>query len=356
MPRLLTALLLTLLVTAGCGGGDDGDNGPSGPTDPGDPTPLTAMQIDLLPWVFGAGYITEQAIDAAMTTAAEAVDTASEITGVATFTGTLQQNGDGSYQYLPTPADRLVVQPQGAGPIEIVITAFELSDQVDPEYYAGATIYEFLDVHAAFAFQISGTGASLTIDSTSQPHAGQATTRFARFVAWTHGATGTLTTNDGQTLAIEVTATGTRDFSIDTGVSDATDESGTITGTIVVGGQAINVNETARFIQERDVSSLDGTPQYTVQNLLRSSASSGAVDGATFTFTGVDLRSETRNGAVNQPDYWVGTGTVQRDGRYLGDVRLQTAPVAGGAPPLAVIAPEATGQAGIVIPGGTLGG
>lgn len=348
-------ILLLVLFLAGCEGGDS-PTGPIGGMTPADPKPLTSEQQEFLPLVFSAGYLVAEAGQTALYTVTEALYTAADLAGTTVTTGTLVAQGGGRYQYLPTPTDRLVIQGQDFAPVEIEIQELALSGQVEAALYGAGSHFFLADVHQALNFRITAQGVDLTIASVSEPRPGGSASQFERQVQRDRSISGTITLADGNVLAAAVTQTGTRDLSIRQGQSDATEEVSTLTGTATWNGHAITVRETARWIQERDVSSLDGTPQYTVQNLLRSSSGSGVLDGQTLSFAGASVRSESRNGVVNQPDFWAASGVLQRDGGFLGSLRLESAPQAGGDLIRLVVDLTGLGQDTLVLPGGTLGG
>ncbi|HPF34860.1 MAG TPA: hypothetical protein P5571_13310 [Candidatus Krumholzibacteria bacterium] len=345
-------LLLIALLLAGCGGSD-----PSGPGgQPADDTPLTADQLTGLSVLFGAGSGASDLSQTALTYLVEAVYAIIDQTGTAALTGTVTELGTLNYSYQPTPTDHLRLVLQNGAVLDYVVTAFQPYASIDPGYYTGGGPYEFVDLHQSVAFTLTGSGLSLQVASSSVPQAGQPVTVTTRFVQRTRTLAGSVQANTGGTLTYDLAETATREFNIITGQSDGYDLDVRVTGTATWQGQALTVNEHMRSIQERDVTSLDGTPQYTVRNLIRESSNSGVLGGETFAFDGARVVSETRNGAVNQPGYWAVEGLLRRDGGVLGALGFTASPQSGGQPPRAAVDLSGTGQGTQVIDGATLGG
>ena len=351
----LATMFLASVFLAGCGGSDSPTN-PGGGGGPADTTPLSAEARDFIPLVFSTGYLVSEAAQEAVYTVTEAIFTASDLTGTTTTTGTLAQQAGGGVQYSPTPTDRLVIQSLDGSTVEIVVQQLSLYPQVDSSYYSSAGHFGLADLHQALNFQITSAAASLTVTSSSLPRPGEILGPFNRRVQRTRSIAGRINLPDQSVLTMDLVETATRDFTMNPGQSDATDEGGTITGTAAWNDHAITVNETARFIQERDVTSLDGTPQYTVRNLFRTCASSGQLTGDAWSFAGVSVQSESRNGAVHRPDFWSASGSLRRNGSLVGALGFDGTPVAGGNLRRVILDLTETGQEDLLMEGATLGG
>lgn len=358
MSRWLMLLVIIPLIAAGCGG----DDSPTGNGNPGNNSSLTADQLGAISKLFSGGYATSQVAQDAVYMVTEAVYEATRITGVVTTTGTLQQTNEGGFEYLTTPADRLLIQFNNGTNIEVLVTAFDFYTGVPDDYYLNGSHFEFADIHQSLQFEIAVGTLSLTIVSSSVPRPGGEANQLHRNVQRTRSISGTLQAPGGEMVTVALNESVARDFDMTPGYDDLTDQSGTITGTVQWDGHTITVNEWARYIQARDITINDGTGRRTVQNLFRTSSSSGVVEGKTLAFRDASVQSETREDSppsqpyMNQPSFWSAAGSLTRDGQVIGNVIFEVPIQVGDPPRRAVVDLSGIGQGLQVIDEATLGG
>ena len=348
----LACILLLPPLLAACGGGDSptapgrdsGGNDPDG-NDPGGGgsgnSALTVEERDALGAVFGAGASAVELGDQAVEAAVLAVYAINELAPAPQIrlTGTLRQvfvNGSSQYEYEPMPTDRLVLEAASGASESIVVTDFAFEPTVETTVYREGGPYEFIDLHATLAFTYTSAAGTITVEGASVPRAGGLATRNERNLLITRTLRGEVTLPTGDTVVFDLSESRERDFSFRNGF-DATDERGTVTGTMTWNGHAVEVDETGHFVQERDTSSLDGTPQRTVRNLWRTSDNTIVVDGRTLSFDAATVRSERRDQRVNQPSFWSAEGNLRVNGEVVGFLEFAAAPVVGSPGPGAVV-------------------
>lgn len=279
--------------------------------------PQTALQQ-----AFTAGTDASLTADALVNGAAEVVFAASIANGgVLTLTGTVTESAGApnGFTYAADPNDRMVIQFADGTRVEAVFAAFE-------GFFDG-TYEDFVDSHSNLDFTVVVAGqVNLHIRSASGPASSPtrgaglspaAATSFERAISGTYAA-------NGETVTVNLTHAGNRNFEVDGQFLDYLSEEGTI-GTIAAPSGQITVNEGYRYTLVR----FDNF----VENVTRASLSKVVVGGETYEFVDGFVRKAYRNNLVTDTDFWVARGSLLKNGAPVAQIRFNGPVIAGAAFP-----------------------
>lgn len=242
-----------------------------------------------------------------------AVFRASELNGSVATTGTLTstQPNDETFTYSPTPTDRLAVVLHSGQRLEFIFAVLQGNTNSQED---------FVDQHN-MDFQFIAAGrADFRVQSQKDYVDNQGEPGWR--LQWQRSITGAYASN-GETVNLDVAHNGTQRGLVDSGYAEY-QASETYTGSINAPSSQVVVSESSSTLIISNSS--DGI---LVRNFTVTSNSSTTSGGSTYQFQDVRARWETYTrfstnqlNVVGDPNYWIGTGTVLKNGQPWGTAQL----------------------------------
>lgn len=290
-------------------------------------TGIPPAQEQALQATFELGANATQSANGAVADVAQTVFAASGLNGNRlTTTGTLTQ-ANGEFTYSAAPNDKLVVLLQNGTRIELTIQAFEGD-------FSGS-FEDFRDFHSDLRFRYFVAGlADVTVASVSgSPGLARAPGDVAgrrTNIAYTRQIGGSVVLS-GVGYSVDATLSGSSFSDVSPPFVEIQTEE-RFQGTLTGNGAQITTDETYSAH-----SFFNSKESRFVVNFIDRGTSTLAIGGVEYRFQDLFVKREKVNGKVTEPDFWVASGTLSRNGAQIGVVRYETAAVIGTTGPRIVL-------------------
>ena len=290
------ALLVSLLLlVSGCGSSDG--------TAPGED--LSSADITAASNTFTAPSLVYQQGAAAIQTGVEGGFGASLLAGSTTLvtTGSLIQQADNSWQYQPTPTDRLSIISRTGEPLDLFFTAFSGDFSSDAQH--------FLRRDHNLAFRATSPGNATDIEIRSNSSNGLRTATLDGVLE-----------DEGKIYTIDAEVSGTYYFEVDnTGSELRIDD--VLSGTVNVNNTEITLQETWFYN-----SVYSSSARQEVSNAIRTFQNTWRQDGTEYQFRNGRVQTEFKDGKPNNWQdpgrYWEISGQLLQNGAAIGQLEMSS--------------------------------